>query len=257
MHGSSLYLKFIDCHCHLSDKYFFKDIDQLMKDWEKIDIKKIGGMSINPKTAKRNLEIADKHSKMVSIAIGRHPWGAHKFTEEEKIEFEELIRNKKTEVIGEIGLDYYFVKEKEKHVMQKEMFRFFLDLAEKYKKPIMLHTTGAEREVINTLSTLKPNVNICCHWFSGVKKELDVLIDLGCYFSINPAVLKSQRHSKVLESVPLDRILTESDGPVKFERKHSSPALMPFLCQELARILEMDADQFSEIVFKNYKKYLK
>jgi len=250
-------LKYIDCHCHLSDKYFFNQIKQLIIDWEKLGVKKIGTMTINPKTAKRNLELVKSYPKMIVLAVGRHPWGAHKFTDEEKIEFEELAKNKKTEVIGEIGLDCYFVKEKEKYEKQVIMFEFFLELAEKYSKPMMLHTTGAERDIVNILTTKSPKVNVCCHWFSGGTKELDALIDMGCYFSINPAVVKSHRHQKVLEKVPLDRLLTESDGPVKFERKQGSPALMPFLCKEIAKILNIEEKQFAETVFKNYKSYLK
>ena len=155
-------------------------------DWEKLGVKKIGTMTINPKTAKRNLELVKSYPKMIVLAIGRHPWGAHKFTDEEKIEFEELAKNKKTKVIGEIGLDCYFVKEKEKYEKQVIMFEFFLELAEKYSKPMMLHTTGAERDIVNILTTKSPKVNVCCHWFSGGIKELDALIDMGCYFSINP-----------------------------------------------------------------------
>jgi len=229
----------------------------LVVEWEKLGIKKIGTMTINPKTALRNLELVKSYPKLIVLAIGRHPWGAHKFTDEEKIEFEELVKNKKTQVIGEIGLDCYFVKDKEKYEKQKIMFEFFLDLAEKYSKPMMLHTTGAENDIVNILTTKSPKVNVCCHWFSGPKKELDKLIDMGCYFSINPAVVKSQRHITVLEKIPMDRLLTESDGPVKFDGKQGSPALMPFLCKKIANRLIIDEEQIVDTVFKNYKKYLK
>ena len=255
--GSKLQLKYIDCHCHLADKYFFNQIKELVIEWEKLGVKKIGAMTINPKTAKRNLELVKSYPKLIVLAIGRHPWGAHKFTEEEKLEFEELAQNKKTQVIGEIGLDCYFVKDKGKYEKQIAMFEFFMELAEKYSKPIMLHTTGAERDITNILTTKSPKVNVCCHWFSGPKKELDKLIDMGCYFSINPAVLKSQRHLTVLESIPIDRVLTESDGPVKFNGKQGSPALMPFLCKEIVKLLNIEEEQFTDTVFKNYKKFLK
>lgn len=250
-------MKYIDCHCHLSDKFFFKQIKELIIEWEKLGIKKIGAMSINPKTAKRNFELVKSYPKIIVLAVGRHPWGAHKFNDEEKIVYEELAQDKKTLVIGEIGLDCYFVKEKEKYESQVAMFEFFLELAEKNSKPVMLHTTGAERDITNILSTKSPKVNVCCHWFSGPKKEMDKLIDMGCYFSINPAVLKSHKHQAVLDKVPIDRLLTESDGPVKFNKKQGSPALMPFLCKEIAKVLDVEVEQLTDTVFKNYKKYLK
>ena len=75
-----------------------------------------------------------------------------------------------------------------------------------------------------------------------------------CFFSINPAVLKSQRHLTVLESVPIDQLLTESDGPVKFDGKQGSPALMPFLCKEIVKLLNIEEEQF--LMTENGQDYI-
>jgi len=213
-------------------------------------------MATNLKTAKRTLELAEKYPEKIVCAIGRHPWGAHKITPEELAKFEELIKNPRVKIIGEIGLDHYFIKEPEKWRKQQELFEFFLKLAERYKKPVILHSTGAEQNLVELLETWKLPRSVCCHWFSGSEATLKRLIDLGCFFSINPAVRRSKRHQRVVSTVALEWFLTESDGPVKFAGEVGTPLLMPFVCEEIARIKKIDNEQVVLAIEENFVKFL-
>lgn len=249
-------MKFIDCHCHVAENYFYKKMDLFVDEWNKLGIKRIGAMATNLKTTMRNLEIASKYPNLFVAGIGRHPWGAHKFnTERER--YEEIVCDPRVKIIGEIGLDHYFVKKKEKYPQQKIVLEFFLGLAQQYCKPVMLHLTGAEKEILEILTTFQLKGNICCHWYSGPADVLRELSDLGCYFSINPAFLRSKNHRKILSIVSKEKLLTESDGTVKFQGEPGSPSLMPFLCEKLAEELKLTAEDVSNQIFLNFQSYLK
>lgn len=213
-------------------------------------------MATNHKTSLRNIELKRRFPEIVIAGIGRHPWGAHKFDEEEKNLFDSLITNQQFEVIGEVGLDYYFVKEKEKYSQQKLVFEYFLKQASILKKPIMIHQTGAEKDVVAILSTFKIQTNICCHWYSGESKYLRKLIDLDCYFSVNPAFLNSKRHQQVLENVNINRLLPETDSPVKFQGEMSTPLVVKRLYEKIAKKLVINQKDLSKIFYANFQNFL-
>jgi TatD DNase family protein len=249
-------MRFIDCHCHLADNYFYNKIDEFMANWIEKGIMAIGAMATNLKTTRRNLELKERYSDRIFVAAGRHPWGAHKVSNHELEEFEKIIAQPEIAIIGEIGLDHYFVKKKEDYPKQIELLEFFLSLAKKYRKPIMLHQTKAEQEIFDILTTFNLSNAICCHWFSGEKKVLSELADMGCYFSINPAVMKSKRHQKVLSSVKSSQLLTESDGPVKFEDIAGSPLIIPKVCKFISQKLKINSTELAIEIYNNFQRYL-
>ncbi|MBD3190008.1 MAG: hypothetical protein GF308_05170 [Candidatus Heimdallarchaeota archaeon] len=249
-------MKYLDIHCHLAKNYFWRQMDTLMKEWAGIGLSKIGAMATNIKSSKRNLELADKFPDKIVAAVGRHPWGAHKFTDKDKTFYQEIIADPRVQIIGEIGLDYYFIKEKEKYPQQITMLEFFLKLAEKHNKPVMIHCTGAEQALSEILSSFNLGVPVCCHWYSGPAKPLKVLADMGCFFSINPVIVESRGHQRVLKVVDNNYLLTESDGDVKFQGEPGSPALMPFLYKKLAEKLTVPPEQLATRLLENLNRFL-
>jgi TatD DNase family protein len=229
----------------------------MISEWKKYGLMKIGTMSTNIKSIYRNINLSLKYPDIIICGIGRHPWGAHKISEKELLQIEKLLIENKKAIIGEVGLDYYFIKEKEKQEKQIPLFKAFLEMAQKHKRSLMLHTTGAEKEVFNLLSTFQTKVNICCHWFSGPEKILRKLNDMGCFFSINPAFIRSKNHRRILEIVSLERILTESDGPVKSIGITNTPIIIPELIDLIAKELKIRSIELAKIILENYTRYLR
>ncbi len=250
-------MTYIDCHLHVSDKFFFKRIDSLILDWNESNVELIGSVGTNLKESQRNLEIAAKYPSIIIVGIGRHPWGAHKFTMEELVIFRGLAQKPEVKFIGEVGLDHYHIKDKNRWSVQEQVLDYFIKIANENKKSLMLHQTGAEEELYEMLSTRKLVVNFCCHWYSGPDKSLKKLIDLGAFFSINPNFLRSKKHRRVLDFVDKQNLLTESDGPVKFQGEQGSPSLIPYLCGEIAKELKIQPNELAKIVKENYERYLK
>ena len=204
----------------------------------------------------RVLGIASKNPE-VFASLGIHP---EEVKMNDKIEQEldsiiELIKRNKQDLcaIGEIGLDHYFVKDKELYPLQKTVFNKMLVLAQDLELPVNLHTKGAEKLVFDTLPSYKiPNINI--HWYSGPEEFLKLGIDRGYYFSITPAISYSPVVKKVALNVDKEHLLLESDGPVKYSGEVGVPAMVKNVLNSVSKLREIKSDELEKQIEKNTRK---
>ncbi len=97
-----------------------------------------------------------------------------------------------------------------------------------------VHSRGAAKETLDELEQYAGASTPVLHWFSGTQRELRRAIDLGCWFSVGPAMLKGEKGRKLAALMPVDRVLTETDGP--FTRNGNEP-LFPWDVEEAERVL--------------------
>lgn len=146
--------------------------------------------------------------KNVRLAIGLHPLRVAENKEEIYL-FKKLVDE--TSYIGEIGLDFsregYWLKD-----TQVEIFREVLSALEGKKKIISVHSRRAEQLVLQLLCEYKIK-NVIFHWYSGPIGLISKILDCGYYFSVNEAMTLSENGRAIINKVPRDRILTESDAP--------------------------------------------
>ncbi|MGZ7065120.1 MAG: TatD family hydrolase, partial [Candidatus Aminicenantales bacterium] len=153
----------IDAHAHL-DRY--EDLgpgalDAALEEISRLRIFTIAN-SMDLPSYEKNLTIAAR-SSWVLPAFGIHPWNAHKYLGRQLEMAEPMARSP---VYGEIGLDHFFVKERSRYPAQKVVFELFLASARDQGKIVIVHTKGAEREVLDILDVYAlPRVVI--HWYSG------------------------------------------------------------------------------------------
>lgn len=157
-----------------------------------------------------------------NTALGLHPQLA-KEREHELIIFDSYISE--TRYIGEIGLDG------SKECMtffgsQLRVFRHILSKCEEYPDKILtIHSRGAVTQVLEEIECFRGAGKPILHWFLGNKKQLIKAVELGCWFSVGPAMLNSRHGLKVLSWIPREKILLESDGPfVKMENRIILPS---------------------------------
>ncbi|NHJ00841.1 MAG: TatD family deoxyribonuclease [Candidatus Heimdallarchaeota archaeon] len=247
---------FIDVHCHLPENYFYKDIESHLKNWKANNVKYIASMSQNYEESLISIHLAKKFPEIIP-AIGIHPWKAHKHINELS-KFEELM-NSDVEIknIGEIGLDFHFIKEEKRYQPQQEVFEFFLKQAEKRNLSIMLHVKGAERRIIEIMSSSSvPGKKICIHWYSGNLAHLKMLKEMDFYFSCGPALAYSPKHQEVPKIITKDRLLTESDGNVKYQGKIGHPGLMDEVVRKIAELKNESAKDIEISLWKNGLSFL-
>ena len=155
----------IDIHSHLDHCYFKDDLDKVIDNAKKANLKVILTAGINPETNRKALQIAEKYdivkpclgiypiqTLQKEIDSGDYPLKENKFDIDEEIRFIEKNKNKIT-AVGEVGLDYFWIKDKQKE--QKELFEKMISLAEKINKPIIVHSRKAEEDAVNILQSSK------------------------------------------------------------------------------------------------------
>ena len=199
----------IDTHCHIYSEYY-DDIPALISELVNAGIKKIIVNGCDMKTNLEVLELVKKYD-IVYGALGFHPTELDDYNEECILWLDKHVNDKKIVAIGEIGLDYHYEntdKEKQNVVFEKQ-----LDIAKKYNKPVIVHTRDAIKDTYDMLS--KYNLNGIIHCYSGSVEMAKEFIKCG--YSIGIGGVCTYKNAKniinVLENVPLEYILLETDSP--------------------------------------------
>jgi TatD DNase family protein len=193
-------------------------------------------------------------SKRIRTALGLHPQLAHERRNELTL-FDALISD--TRYVGEIGLDG--APEYRKHWQdQVAVFEHILSKCREAGGRIMsIHSRRASEAVLDYLGKFPEAGTAVLHWFSGSFRDLDRAINLGCWFSIGPAMLANEKGRALAARMPPERLLTESDGP--FARLNGE-ALKPWdvqgAIQELAAIWSLRRDEVEQNIDRNLKSLL-
>ncbi len=245
----------IDSHIHLSDPLYDYDIEYIINLMNKLHIKACC-VSEDLETSKKTLELAKKNNLILPF-IGIHP-GKSKENPESIIEL--INKNSKNiSGIGEIGLDPTYSSSDEDFQHQITLFEKQLSLAEKLKKPISIHS----RKSLNEIFEIIPSYSIrgmLLHWFDGNKQQLKKAMDMGFFVSYGPLLVYAKDKQVLLAKSEIDRILVETDGPVKFsrcfEQKMAQPSFIPSVIFCASKVLKKSYDELTSILEKNSNHYL-
>ena len=244
-----------DAHIHLSDTEYENDIPQILNCMKKLRIKACC-VSMDYSSSKKTLELGKK-SDFILPFIGIHPEKAQDDTESVFKLIDE--NNKKISGIGEIGLDHTYSNSDEELLKQKEVFRTQLSFAEKFRKPVSIHSRNTLDEILEIL----PSYNIpttLLHWFDGSKKQLQQAMDLDCYVSFGPVMVYSKDKQVLLSKANKDKILVETDGPVRFSRcfenKTAQIDFIPSIVFCASKVLHMNYDALCDVIEQNSKRFL-
>lgn len=230
----------IDAHAHL-DRYGDL-VDKALNETERYRIFTISN-SMDPDSYRKNLRLAER-CKYVLPAFGIHPWNANEWSGR-LAELDEQID--RSPLLGELGLDYYFVKEKDRYPAQRDVFEYILRMAAEQDKIVNLHTKGAEEDI----QKLMENHNVrraIIHWYSGPLNIMKKLLDRGYYFTLGVEVLFSQQIRKIARNIPDDLILTETDNPGGYEWLSGTPGMPGVLQEVVLEIADMRNMEFEDCV---------
>ncbi len=257
-------LKFFDAHTHANLAEFKDDYKEVIGRALAAGVGLVNvGTDIND--SRRALEIAREFEKEpVYAAVGFHPeYAADRYFNYEA--FKKLALDQKTVAIGECGLDYYREisdKKQETRGKQKAVFIEQIKLAHEVQKPLMVHCREAFNDLINILvscrtSLVADNPGII-HFFSGTKDEAQKLIDLGFSFTFGGVITFARDHDEVIKSMPLDRILSETDAPfvapVPYRGKRNEPAYVVKTVKKLAEIKNVSVDEMAVRTLENARR---
>ncbi len=251
----------IDTHIHLDDSRYKDDLGDVLNRARDGGVKRFIIPVEDPKTLQRALDIVDSYDD-VYFAIGVHPYDMNSI---EALDFEKYVKHEKCVAIGECGLDYYRLegsdedKAKEK-LKQKEVFIAQIELAKKYKKPLIVHIRDASRDAKEILiDSNAKEVGGVLHCYNADEELLSLAKD-GFYFGIGGVVTfkNAKKLVNVLPKIPLDKLLIETDGPYLTPMPHrgerNEPLYTTFIAQRISEILELKLTNIKEITTQNALK---
>jgi TatD DNase family protein len=258
----------VDVHTHLDLGEYeqYGGVDKLLEECAANGVKVIVANGVNIDSNRKTLEIAKKHH-LVKVALGIYPTHCLEMIEEgrekefnEELHFiEENIKNKKCIAIGEVGLEYKEIArlDEKKRNIQKDCLRKFIHIAKRYDIPIIVHSRGAELEVVELLEEEgMKNHKVIMHCFSGRKHLVQRIRDNKWYFSIPCNVDRTLHFQQIVKDTPMEQLLTETDAPYlspvpgKINRSDN----VIYSIKKIAELKQMTPEEVSNIIYSNYQR---
>lgn len=238
-------IKLIDTHFHLDHYKNHKEIYESINKLEQYTLCMTNSPGIF--VSCKNLY---KESKYIKFALGFHP---HERNLSSKDFSDFLILARNSIYIGEVGLDF----SSNKYISYEQQLKYFeqiVKLCSKENKLMSVHLRKSEDAAINILKKYNPKKCII-HWFNGSQTQLDNLIKLGCYFSLNTNMIKSKRFKTQITHIPINKILVESDGP------YTKVINKKYYADLLAQAYQIINEDLTNVnlnnqVFRNFKELL-
>src|SRR5690625_7719 len=233
----------IDTHVHID---FYPDPQKIANQYEKSKIYTLFVTNL-PELFKKHYN-SFRSFKYVRLCLGYHPQVASEYNFKKEL-FDELIN--KTNYIGEVGLDY-----QSEHIdiknRQIKAFEYITSPEINKGRIYSIHTRKTEDTVLDILINNKVKHAIF-HWYSGKLTTLDKIVDQGYYFSLNSKMLNGIQGNKIIERIPKNQILFETDGPfIKYKNK----TIQPNMISEVYLDFNKKIDNFETVIFKNFRRLL-
>lgn len=256
-------MKFVDAHLHLSDSEYNGKIEEIVVDARHSNVVALVSNAMDLQTSLRNLELSERYSGLVYAAVGIHPWNVKHVTPEELGETVELVLQHKKYggrivAVGEIGLDFTYVKDEKSQGLQLKVFHEMLLAAEKSLLPTIIHSRGTAVEIMDILTSYNLK-KVLFHWFSRPLSMLTQIVDRGYFITEGPRLVYSNRLQEIVRRIPLTNLLTETDGPVRFggpfKGRMTKPSFVLKVVDVVARVKKMGKMEVASQIIENFARF--
>ena len=241
-------------HTHLNSKELYEIHEELIKNALEYNVQKMIVVGFDLESSKKAIEIANKYPNIYA-SVGICPTEIRTEEDIPYEEYEALLSNKKVVAVGEVGLDYYYdTTDKEK---QKECLIKFIEMANKYNLPIIIHSRDALNDTYTLLKENEVFEKGVMHCYSGSAEAAIEFNKIGYYISLaGPVTFKNARVPKeVAEKVSLDKLLVETDDPYLTPHPHrgkrNEPRNVTFVVDEIAKIKQVSYEEVASRTYKN------
>lgn len=205
----------IDTHCHLTDAKIV-DVKRAIEEARAVEVEMMFVPADSVESSRRAVILAEQED--LYVMVGVHPENVSEVTDIDQMiqELEEVVgKSKRVIGIGEIGLDFYWDKEKKTKDKQIEVFKAQMEMAVQLKLPVVVHMREAEEEMLEVLNKMEKLPKGEFHCFAGGEEFLKYVLEKGFYvgFAGNVTFKSAHELRERLHEVPLDRLLLETDSP--------------------------------------------
>ncbi|OYT55015.1 MAG: DNase [Candidatus Altiarchaeales archaeon ex4484_2] len=242
----------IDAHCHLHFPQFNEDRDEVISRALDAGVVMINS-AVSPGGIRSTLKLSEEYGKVYST-LGLSPSELNDSIVEETLELIEEHR-KEIVAIGEVGLDYYWVKERENRDKEKINFKKFIQLADRLNKPLVIHSRDAESDVLDMLEP--EDTDVMLHCFSGTINEVKKAVSRGYLVSIPASIIYSKQKQKIARETPLELIVLETDSPflAPKPRTRNEPLNVKKVAEKIAEIKGLDLEVVEMVSTENAKEF--
>ncbi len=245
-------MRLFDTHVHLNQ---IDDIAGALKRAKKEDVDKILIAGLDLDSNKEIIEIYNNIKNFdLYMALGMHPYKPQRDSFEEVYALIEKHKDVVT-AIGEIGLDYWYKEAKEEgpgRDLQREVFRKQLALAKKLDKPVIVHSRAAWSDCFKMVKEYNL-IEVLFHWYTGPPDILEDILSKGYYISISPSIEYSKEAQEVVLKTPNDKILLETDSPVRYRPRSGSyisePKDVIRTLEKLSELKNVNKEELAEITY--------
>lgn len=247
-----------DTHAHYDDDAFDEDRDVLLSGIKEAGVEYIVNVGASMASSERSIKLAEKYP-FVYAAVGVHPDEVGELDEEKFAKMREWTTHEKVKAVGEIGLDYYW--DKEKHDLQKHWFMRQMELASEVKLPMIVHSREAAKDTLDMVIAAKPlNLSGIIHCYSYSVEQAREYLNMGYYIGIGGVVTfkNAKKLKEVAEYTPLSQIVLETDcpylAPTPFRGKRNDSSKIAYVAEELAAIKQVPVEEVIRITNENGRR---
>lgn len=246
-------MQFIDTHIHLQD-FKSRCATDIITDSQKVGVKQMVCAAVIEADWPLIANFAEQFPKSVVPAFGLHPWYLDKAKPGWESRITEYFQKFPQALVGETGLDRLRDMNPE---LQKQIFTGHIELAKQFNRPLIIHAVKANEWFENFWSIMPPK--FVFHSYNGRREFAEKINKSGGYVSFSASILKNPHRQEIVQSIPPEKLLLETDGPYQGPTKGEEvePCFLPELIKEIAAIREETVEILSSQIYQNSLEFIK
>ena len=250
----------IDSHCHINDEVYRDEPEKYVKEAEKAGVFQFLVVGCDRKTSELATEISNKNSSCFA-AVGIHPSDSKNALAEDLDIIKSLAtKNKKVIAIGEIGLDFYWDKDEESKIRQRNYFKKQIQIANDLHLPISIHCRDAVDECLKILRENPVKLGGIMHCYAGSLESAKEFIKLGFLLGFGGTVTfkNSVRPKEVVANIPSDSYVLETDAPYlapdPYRGKENHSKYLFLIRNKIAELRNISSEQVEKETTENFRR---
>lgn len=249
-----------ETHAHYEDEKFDSDREELLMSMCAHGIGKIVNVGSSLETIKKSIDLSEKY-EFIYVAVGVHPSEIECLDEDNFVWLKEQAKHPKIVAVGEIGLDYYWDKEKDVQEKQRGWFRRQLALAKEIGLPVIIHSRDAAEDTLTIMKEAHAmQIPGVIHCFSYSVQMAEEYVRMGYYIGVGGVITfkNAKKLKEVVEKIPLEHLLLETDcpymAPEPFRGKRNSSLYLPYVVKKIAEIKGIAEQEVIDVTERNARK---
>jgi len=245
----------VDSHCHLDFPEFVNHREEVLERAARAGISYFINIGTDRKSSEQAVKLSQAYPP-VYATVGVHPHEAEKMSQEDLEAIEKLSAQEKVVAFGEVGLDFYYRHSPED--VQEKVFKEFLQMARRHSLPLVFHVRSAFERFFQCVEPLQDgSLKGVVHCFTGTLEEAKKVLDLGLHLSFTGILTfkKSEPLREIAKTVPLERMLLETDAPFLapegYRGKVNEPSFMRVTAEVLAGLKNVSLEKLADQTTQN------